>query len=1156
MASDTVRRAIPAGGFTTLDGEEYYRISACDRMPPFLINLASDSDLWMFVTSGGGLTAGRVDAEGSLFPYETVDRLYDAGAHTGPVTLIRWTRGTGREQSWEPLSSRSPETPGIERNLYKNLLGNRLVFEEIHHSAGLAFRYRWAAADALGWVRTATLSNLGHGPVRISLLDGLRNVLPFGVPLAVYQQASCLADAYKRSDLDPATRLAIFSLTSRIIDRPEAAEVLRANTVWCHGLPEFEVSLSSDAVEAFRAGEALPLGHTLTGRRGNYLASSAFTLQAGARAKWHMGADAGRSQADVASLRARLLEPHELDGQIEDSLAGASGNLLRNVASADGLQLSGDAEVDAHHLANVLFNNMRGGVFDGNYDLPVRDFTDFLNTRNREVAARHLARIQALPQRVSAAKLHEVAAAAGDADLERLCHEYLPLYFGRRHGDPSRPWNRFAIRLRNPDGSRSLRYEGNWRDVFQNWEALGRSFPGFLPNIIAKFVNASTVDGFNPYRVTRDGTEWEVPEEGDPWSNIGYWGDHQIIYLLKFLESLRDHDPRALAGLLDRTIFSYADVPYRLKPFREMLADPRSTIQFDRELDCRIAARVAANGTDGKLVAAPDGSVCHVNLVEKLLVPALSKLSNLMPDGGIWMNTQRPEWNDANNALVGYGVSMVTLCHLRRFMAFLADLLGEREGGPVSVSVEVVRWARRVREILERSRPLLASAGLRDADRRMVLDQLGEAFSDYRAEVYRSGFSGSEDLPVSEITSLCTVALEHLDHAIRANRRGDALYHSYNLLDVSGEPGTAAVRPLYEMLEGQVAALSSGVVEAPEAVRLLDSLFASRLYRADQRSFLLYPERALPGFMDKNVIPGDRVQAVPLLRDLVEAGEKSVLARDANGSFRFHPDFGSARDLEASLDRLAPGPHSNRALQDRSAVLELFEAVFRHREFTGRSGAMYGYEGLGCIYWHMVAKLLLAVQEVALRAIREGGPEPVSRALVAHYYRIRAGLGFEKSPAEYGAFPCDPYSHTPAHGGAQQPGMTGQVKEEILARFGELGVGLKDGIVSFRPEILRSKEFRTSAGAYRYFGVHGVPGTFEVPAGSLAFSYCQVPVRYEISPADAWIRVATAGGESTLRDGDALDREQSLSLLGRTGAIYRIEVGVPAASLSRFESHQ
>ena len=54
--------------------------------------------------------------------------------------------------------------------------------------------------------------------------------------------------------------------------------------------------------------------------------------------------------------------------------------------------------------------------------------------------------------------------------------------------------------------------------------------------MIAKFVNASSADGYNPYRITRDGIDWEVPEPDNPWSNIGYWGDHQIIYLLRLME--------------------------------------------------------------------------------------------------------------------------------------------------------------------------------------------------------------------------------------------------------------------------------------------------------------------------------------------------------------------------------------------------------------------------------------------------------------------------------------------------------------------------------------------------------------------------------------------------------------------------------------------
>ena len=53
-----------------LEGDVWHRIHDFDRLPPFLISLPSASDLWMFVSSASGLTCGRVDADGALFPYE------------------------------------------------------------------------------------------------------------------------------------------------------------------------------------------------------------------------------------------------------------------------------------------------------------------------------------------------------------------------------------------------------------------------------------------------------------------------------------------------------------------------------------------------------------------------------------------------------------------------------------------------------------------------------------------------------------------------------------------------------------------------------------------------------------------------------------------------------------------------------------------------------------------------------------------------------------------------------------------------------------------------------------------------------------------------------------------------------------------------------
>ena len=81
---------------------------------------------------------------------------------------------------------------------------------------------------------------------------------------------------------------------------------------------------------------------------------------------------------------------------------------------------------------------------------------------------------------------------------------------------------------------------------------------------------------------------------------------------------------------------------------------------------------------------------------------ALARIGNLVPGGGLWMNTQRPEWNDANNALVGYGLSMVTLCYLRRYLRLLEDLLRETGETRFDVSREVARFLEGVDTVLTR----------------------------------------------------------------------------------------------------------------------------------------------------------------------------------------------------------------------------------------------------------------------------------------------------------------------------------------------------------------------------------------------------------------------------------------------------------------------
>ena len=46
------------GAFVVEGAESWYRIDGYDNLPPLLMVLAGDSDLWAYVSSAGSLTAG------------------------------------------------------------------------------------------------------------------------------------------------------------------------------------------------------------------------------------------------------------------------------------------------------------------------------------------------------------------------------------------------------------------------------------------------------------------------------------------------------------------------------------------------------------------------------------------------------------------------------------------------------------------------------------------------------------------------------------------------------------------------------------------------------------------------------------------------------------------------------------------------------------------------------------------------------------------------------------------------------------------------------------------------------------------------------------------------------------------------------------------
>ena len=462
------------GDFVEWEQESCYRISDVQRMPEFFMSLTSASDHWMFLSSEGALSAGRRDSDHVLFPYYSQDKISDLRHCTGPLTIIRVTRDQAT-QLWEPFAWKP--AADFQRNLYKNSLGNRVIFEEINTKLNLIFRYSWSFSHRFGFVRKCRVENFGNTACQIELLDGIQNLMTYGIGENFQQRFSNLGDAYKKNELLEDAGIGLFYLSSIPTDRAEPSEGLRATTVWSSPAPQ-TILLSGAQIEPFRNGVPVSTEYDIRGQRSAYLAIKNFELAPQQQQNWSLIAEIGMDQTDVANLR-QTIQSTEVIPLIEDDVSDGDRRLKNLMRGADAFQSGGIPARNQRHLSNVIFNVMRGGVPKSDYLVHRHDFMDHVKQVNHQLADQHRDLLSELPEILSRAQLLEQIGKANDSHLLRIAREYLPLVFSRRHGDPSRPWNKFSIKSHVGDDTNAFDYQGNWRDIFQNWEAMAMSYPEY-----------------------------------------------------------------------------------------------------------------------------------------------------------------------------------------------------------------------------------------------------------------------------------------------------------------------------------------------------------------------------------------------------------------------------------------------------------------------------------------------------------------------------------------------------------------------------------------------------------------------------------------------------------------------------------------------------
>ncbi|MGV8981086.1 cellobiose phosphorylase [Clostridium sp.] len=453
--------------------------------------------------------------------------------------------------------------------------------------------------------------------------------------------------------------------------------------------------------------------------------------------------------------------------------------------------------------------------------------------------------------------------------------------YSRKHGDMEREYNFFSL-----EPAYYSQGNGNFRDVNQN----RRNDVLFKPEVrdfnVKQFMSLIQLDGYNPLSVkgstfTLNASAFNevmelVKTEKDGITKIlkgnftpgmlinyivnnkaslkvdkevlllkilenskqnyeaelgeGYWSDH-FTYNFDLVESYLQIYP----DKLERFVFSdntyrFFDSPVRVLPRSDkyVIANGKvrqyGAIQEDEE-KCH---KLNINAVDTNWLKTENGSgkIYETNLYVKLVALALIKFVSLDPYGmGIEMEGNKPGWNDAMNGLPGlFGSGLSETAELKRIVDFILKVSKEYDKD-VLLPEEIIDLLRHSEELLDN----YSIGNLTDFQYWDKTATLREVFRDK----IRYGISGNEEkCSTVEILDIFKKFNSKLENGLdRALKYGKGIFPTYFTYEAKK----------YEIIEGK-----KNPINGYDNVRVTE--FECRLLPL----FLEGPARALKGIKDAN----------------------------------------------------------------------------------------------------------------------------------------------------------------------------------------------------------------------------------------------------------------------------------------------------------------
>ena len=658
--------------------------------------------IWCFyVNRGQGISSfGIRDKNHSIMEFHAAQQAYQNVSTVGFRTFLKVDG-----KYYEPFYNEYTKEEGVERAMY--IGSNEMEVEETNPMEGIqtnTLYFTLPNEEIGGLVRQVTLKNISNKALEVEFLDGMPQVIPYGVDLGSMKMMGQTVKAWMQVQ-DVEEKVPFYSVRASMEDSAVVKEVKEGHFY-------FTMTEKGELLPSVVDSEVVFMQNTSLTRPLGFITKERAALL-GEKQICQNALPCGFFSGSVTLNPGETYTFYSLIGQVENKLQ--LKKFQSKVAGSSYFENKyQEAKALTEEICKVIETKTASPVFDAYCKQTYLD-----NVLRGGMPL----------------KLGE----------ENIYHVY-----SRKHGDAERDYNFFSM-------SPEFYSQGNanFRDVNQN-RRCDIYFADFVKDYnIKTFYNLIQLDGYNPLGVqgvnytlteenqknilkavgenellkellskaftpggvlkvlTDNNVELEVSREvfitelmkvSEPHTQAvfgeGYWTDHWT-YNLDLIESYLGIYPETEKALLfDDHTYTYFESAATVRPRSERYVLTENGVRQYNTVDHHVKAGVthqAAREKNGK------GDTYTSNLFEKMMILATNKFATLDPYGmGIEMEGGKPGWYDALNGLPGiFGSSMADTYELYRMVEFMLKVIRAYPEN-VTLPTEMMTFIKDIQEALVR----------------------------------------------------------------------------------------------------------------------------------------------------------------------------------------------------------------------------------------------------------------------------------------------------------------------------------------------------------------------------------------------------------------------------------------------------------------------